>query len=91
MKQENRIQITYYIVLVTRYKRPRFKDRRTLNLILDGFREVQNEGILNLINYIENESYLYLQCNCTPEKSPNQIVTALKRASFQRLLQEKGS
>ena len=55
----------------------------------DGFTDIQHEGILQLVNMIEHESYLYLECNCSPAKSPNQIVTALKRASFQRLLQMK--
>lgn len=82
------IQLIYYMVFVTRYKRKVFEDKETAALLNSTLLNIQEKGILQIISLEIGDCYVNLVCNCEPSKSPNQIVSILKRTSYQALLEK---
>jgi len=85
------IQVIYYIVFVTRYKRAIFADKEAANLVKSALSNTQEKGILQINSLDIGDCYINLVCNCEPSKSPNQIVSILKRASYQAILKKMPS
>lgn len=77
---------TYYILLVTRYKREFFSDDNSKLLVVDGFKSIEEQGLIKNLEVNFGPCYAYVKCDGIPSKSPNQIVTALRRAGYQELL-----
>ncbi|HCG4536202.1 TPA: transposase [Salmonella enterica subsp. enterica serovar Typhi str. AG3] len=80
------IKCTYYILFVTRYKRDFFVDTHLKELVLSGFREVEQSKLIELEEVRFSDYYVFIQCEGVPSKSPNQIVAALKRCGYQAIL-----
>ncbi|PJO44949.1 transposase [Lysinibacillus xylanilyticus] len=85
------IQVIYYIVFVTRYKRAIFADKEATDLVKSALSNTQEKGILQINSLDIGDCYINLVCNCEPSKSPNQIVSILKRASYQAILKKMPS
>ncbi|MFJ7983486.1 transposase [Lysinibacillus xylanilyticus] len=85
------IQVIYYIVFVTRYKRAIFADKEAADLVKSALSNTQEKGILQINSLDIGDCYINLVCNCEPSKSPNQIVSILKRASYQAILKKMPS
>lgn len=81
------IQLIYYMVFVTRYKRSIF-DESAATLIKSTLLNIQGKGILKIENLKVENCYISLTCQCESTKSPNQIVSVLKRACFQAMLEK---
>lgn len=82
------IKLTYYMVFVTRYKRTVFNDKESAELVKSALLNTQEKGFLEIKSLEMGECYVNLICDCDPSKSPNQIVSILKRASYQALLKK---
>ncbi len=92
MKNLNeQIQVIYYIVFVTRYKRAIFADKEAADLVKSALSNTQEKGILQINSLDIGDCYINLVCNCEPSKSPNQIISILKRASYQAILKKMPS
>jgi len=88
MKTKNEpIQINYYMVFVTRDKRKVFNEAESVEIIKAALLSIQDHGLLEVELLEIGDCYIHLACHCDPSKSPNQIVSSLKRTSYQAILE----
>jgi len=76
------------MVFVTRYKRNVFEDLEYAELVIQSIRNIHEKGILNVEIVKIGRCYISLKCIGDPSKSPNQIVSYLKRKSYQSMLEK---
>lgn len=81
-------QLIYYMVFVTRYKRNIFEDREAAELVKQSLRNIQENGIMKVEIEEIGRCYISLKCIGDPSKSPNQIVSYLKRRCYQAMLEK---
>lgn len=89
MKMKNEpIQIIYYMVFVTRYKRKVFNEGESVEIINTALLSIKDNGIREVELLEIGDCYIYLACYSEPSKSPNQIASSLKRTSYQAILEK---
>lgn len=82
------IQLIYYMVFVTRYKRNIFEDHELAELVKSSLLNLQEKGNMKVENLEIGSCYISLTCIGDPSKSPNQIVSYLKRICYQLMLEK---
>ncbi|MFY0520560.1 transposase [Lysinibacillus sp. UGB7] len=82
------IKLIYHMVFVTRYKRTVFDDKESAEIVKAALLKINGKGILQIKSLEMGDCFVKLVCDSEPSRSPNQIVSILKRASYQALLEK---